>query len=62
MSHTIINAARLAVVSVEGDMATIHTLLQTKLQTLSNGDHIISIDLVRNRTSNLVMAYITYEY
>ena len=62
MSHTITNTARLAVVSVEGDMATIQTHLQAKLQTLSNGDHIISIDIVRNRTSNLVMAYITYEF
>ena len=61
MSHTITAAAKLTVTQVVGDLATIDASIQTALRLLSNGDKIIDISLVRNRTSNKVTAYITFE-
>jgi hypothetical protein len=61
MSHTITDKTKLTVLQVNADMATIDADLQTALRTLANGDKIISIDMIRNRTSNLVTAYISYE-
>ncbi len=61
MSHTITDKTKLTVVEVVGDLGTIDASLQTALRALANGDKIISIDMIRNRTSNLVTAYITYE-
>jgi hypothetical protein len=61
MSHTIGDKTKLTVLQVNADMATIDADLQTALRTLANGDKIISIDMIRNRTSNLVTAYISYE-
>ena len=61
MSHTITDKTKLTVLQVNADLATIDADLQTALRTLANGDKIISIDMIRNRTSNLVTAYISYE-
>ena len=61
MSHTISDITKLTVTEVRGDLGTIDAALQTALRALANGDKIISIDMIRNRTSNLVTAYITYE-
>ena len=61
MSHTITDKTKLTVTEVRGDLGTIDADLQTALRLLANGDKIISIDMIRNRTSNLVTAYITYE-
>lgn len=61
MSHTISDITKLTVTEVVGDLATIDASLQTALRALANGDKIISIDMIRNRTSNLVTAYITFE-
>ena len=61
MSHTITDITKLTVTEVVGDLATIDASLQTALRALANGDKIISIDMIRNRTSNKVTAYITYE-
>ncbi|MAK37435.1 MAG: hypothetical protein CMC15_14865 [Flavobacteriaceae bacterium] len=61
MSHEISDKTKLTVLQVNADMATIDADLQTALRTLANGDKIISIDMIRNRTSNLVTAYISYE-
>lgn len=61
MSHTITDKDKLTVTEIVGDLATIDASLQTALRTLANGDKIISIDMIRNRTSNLVTAYITFE-
>ena len=61
MSHTITDKTKLTVTEVVGDLATIDASLQTALRALANGDKIISIDMIRNRTSNLVTAYITFE-
>lgn len=61
MSHTITDKTKLTVIEVVGDLGTIDASLQTALRLLANGDKIISIDMIRNRTSNLVTAYITYE-
>lgn len=61
MSHTITDITKLTVTEVVGDLATIDASLQTALRALANGDKIISIDMIRNRTSNKVTAYITFE-
>ncbi len=61
MSHTISDITKLTVTEVRGDLGTIDAALQTALRALANGDKIISIDMIRNRTSNLVTAYITFE-
>tara|TARA_R110001599_G_scaffold130502_1_gene305688 strand:- start:366 stop:557 length:192 start_codon:yes stop_codon:yes gene_type:complete len=61
MSHTITDVSKLTVTEVVGDLATIDATLQTALRLLANGDKIISIDMIRNRTSNLVTAYIVWE-
>ncbi len=61
MSHTITDITKLTVTEVRGDLGTIDAALQTALRALANGDKIISIDMIRNRTSNLVTAYITFE-
>jgi len=61
MSHTITDVTKLTVTEVVGDLATIDASIQTALRALSNGDKIISIDMIRNRTSNKVTAYITFE-
>lgn len=61
MSHTITDKDKLTVTEVVGDLATIDASLQTALRALANGDKIIDISLVRNRTSNKVTAYITFE-
>ena len=52
MSHTITDKTKLTVTQVVGDLATIDASIQTALRLLSNGDKIIDISLVRNRTSN----------
>ena len=61
MSHTITDITKLTVTEVVGDLATIDASLQTALRALANGDKIISINMIRNRTSNKVTAYITFE-
>ena len=61
MSHTITDVTKLTVTEVVGDLATIDASLQTALRLLANADKIISIDMIRNRTSNLVTAYIVWE-
>ena len=63
MSHTITDKTKLKVVQVEGDLATIDANLQTALQSVlfANGDKIIDISIVKNKHSNLLVAYITFE-
>lgn len=61
MSHEITDITKLTVTQVVGDLSTIDASIQTALRALANGDKIIDISLVRNRTSNKVTAYITFE-
>jgi microcompartment protein CcmL/EutN len=63
MSHTITDKSKLTVVQVEGDLATIDASIQTALRgsAFANGDKIIDISIVKNRHSNRLVAYITFE-
>jgi hypothetical protein len=63
MAHTIVNKAKLTVTELSGDLGTIDATIQTALRsaTFANADVIIDIQIVRNRTSNLVSAYIIWE-
>tara|TARA_R110001592_G_scaffold104354_3_gene293720 strand:- start:30637 stop:30834 length:198 start_codon:yes stop_codon:yes gene_type:complete len=63
MAHDISNKAKLTVTEVVGNLGTIDAAIQTALRgsTFANGDTIIDIKMVRNRTSNLVTAYIIWE-
>mgnify|MGYP003646540549 CR=1 FL=1 len=63
MSHTITDKSKLTITELSGDLGTIDATIQTALRgsTFANGDKIIDIKIVRNRTSNLVSAYIVWE-
>ena len=63
MSHTITDKSKLTVVTVESDLASIHTDLQTKLRgsDFANGDKIIDVSIIRDAGSNRCVGYITYE-
>ena len=62
-THTITDKAKLTVTELSGDLGTIDATIQTALRgsTFANGDKIIDINIKRNRTSNLVTAYIVWE-
>ena len=63
MSHTIVDKSKLTVTELVGDLGTIDATIQTSLRssTFANGDKIVDIQIVRNRTSNLITAYIIWE-
>ena len=61
MSHTIVDASKLTVHQINGDLATIDGLIQSFLRTLANGDKIVDISIQGNQSYNRVVAYITYE-
>lgn len=63
MSHTITDKTKLTVVQVSGDLGSIDASIQTALRgsSFANGDKIIDISIVKNKHSNLLVAYITFE-
>jgi hypothetical protein len=63
MGHTIVDKSKLTVVAVATTMAALSTDLQAALRgsDFANGDKLIEISVIRNKHSNDVMAYITFE-
>ena len=63
MSHTITDKSKLTVVAVATTMAALSADLQATLRgtDFANGDKLIEISVIRNKHSNDVMAYITFE-
>lgn len=63
MGHTIVDKSKLTVVAVATTMAALSADLQAALRgsDFANGDKLIEISVIRNKHSNDVMAYITFE-
>ena len=59
----ITDKAKMTVTTLSTTMAALHTDLQALLRgaTFANGDVIYSIDPMRNKNSNDVVVYITWE-
>ena len=56
------NPAKLTIVSVEGTMSDIHTLVQASLRSvLVANDSLYNLNFVRNAHNNRVICYIMFE-
>lgn len=63
MSHTITDKSKLTVTQLSGTINDIDATIQTSLRssTFANADKIVSINTVRKKDSNHVIAYIVWE-
>lgn len=63
MSHTIVDKSKLTVVKIDTTMDDLATDLQASLRgsTFANGDKLIDVSVIRNKHSNRVTAYVTFE-
>ena len=61
MAHTIADPTKMTVNTVTGTHATIGGVIETFLQTLTAGDDIVEINIVKKSHGNNFIAYITWE-
>ena len=61
MSHTIGTAENITVSVIYGSLTGIHTEIQNYIQSLSTGDKIVDISIVRKSVGNNLTAFVTVE-
>lgn len=61
MSHTITDPAKMRVFVAIGTMATMDSVLQSQLQSMSAGFKLVSFNYIRNENNGMLTCYMIIE-